>query len=79
MTVKTIRMATKSPGSRRRYNDKIMGHQERAAAYDTEFELTMRSVQNIRTLSQPDQEGQPVTLIRYVSVIIRFALHTDKP
>lgn len=74
-------MATKSPGSRRRYNDKIMGHQERAAAHDTEFELTMRSVQNIRTLSQPDQEGQPVTLVRYDSgsVTTRLKVHRDKP
>ena len=61
-------MATKCPGSRRRYNDKIMGHQERAAAHDTEFERIMKSIKHIWTQSQ-DQgpKGQPVTLVRYDS------------
>ena len=60
-------MATKSPGSRRRYNDKILGHQERADAYNTEFERMMKSVQNIRTQPQTQgPEGQPVTLMRYI-------------
>ena len=61
-------MATKSPGSRRRYNDKITGHRERAAAHDTEFERTMRSLQVIRAGTQAldtRPEGQPVTLMRY--------------
>ena len=60
-------MATKSPGSMRRYNDKILGHQERADAYNIEFEKMMKSVQDIRTQPQQSQgpEGQPVTLMRY--------------
>ena len=57
----------RSPGSRRRYNDKIMSHHERADEQDGEFERIMREVQSMRA-PPPSLDhvprGQPVTLAR---------------
>jgi len=50
------------PGSRRRYNDKICGHQEKASENDQEFQSIMMELQrDVKSVQDPGP-GQPTTL-----------------
>ena len=45
----------KGPGSRRRYNDKILGHQEQEQKKNQEFDRIMKEIQSVKESKHSNQ------------------------
>ena len=57
----------RSPGNKRRYDDKISGHMEKASEVNEDFNKIMEDIAKMKS-SAVERSGHPVTLYRYSSV-----------
>jgi len=57
----------RSPGNKRRYDDKISGHMEKASEVNEDFNKIMEDIAKIKS-GAVERSGHPVTLYRYSSV-----------